>query len=252
MRILATAGVLEASDQVRDATRYGGEAGLGWAFGRMDLSALGGARRLEPEGGPSRTAGTYRANLGWRPDSRLGLGVGYARYPFDEIASLIGRDLDIESVDGGFDARIGQGLVLTGALGGQWLSDGNRRTDARAAITQEIGRHFSIGANGRALGYRRPGIGYFSPDRYHLLEGTAAVRVGSTAWSARLSGGLGGQQIGRGSDTQTEWHVEADAGRNWGDGNRIEAFGGVTNSAVSSTTGAFRYRTAGVALRLGL
>ncbi len=252
VRILATAGILEASDRVRDARRYGAEAGLGWAFGRVELSGLAGARRLEPDGGTSRTAATYRANLGWHPDPRLGLAAGYARYPFDEIASLIGRDLDIESLEGGFDARIARGLMLGGGLGRQWLSDGNRRTDGRAAITHEIGRHFSIGANGRALGYRQPGIGYFSPDRFHLLEGTAAVRVRRDAWNGRLSGGLGGQQIGRGSDTQAEWHVEAGAGRDWGDGNRIEAFGGVTNSAVSSTTGAFRYRTAGIALRLGL
>ncbi len=46
--------------------------------------------------------------------------------------------------------------------------------------------------------------------------------------------------------------MEARLGRRWGDGNRVEGFGGVTNSAVSSTTGAFRYRTAGVLLRLGL
>ena len=34
--------------------------------------------------------------------------------------------------------------------------------------------------------------------------------------------------------------------------NGFDVFGAVTNSAVSSTTGAFRYRTAGVSLKLGL
>jgi hypothetical protein len=51
---------------------------------------------------------------------------------------------------------------------------------------------------------------------------------------------------------QTEWHVEARMGRRWGTGNRLDLFGGVTNSAVSSTSGAFRYRNAGVSLTLGL
>jgi hypothetical protein len=95
-------------------------------------------------------------------------------------------------------------------------------------------------------------VGYFSPNRFHLLEATASAGVGDEKWDGRLSGGLGGQQVGRNGDTQTEWHIEGRVGRNWGEGNRIEAFGGVTNSAVSSTTGAFRYRTAGVLLRLGI
>jgi hypothetical protein len=67
-----------------------------------------------------------------------------------------------------------------------------------------------------------------------------------------LSGGLGGQQIGRKGAAQTEWHIESRLARRWGAGNRIEIFGLVTNSAVSSTTGAFRYRSAGIILRLGI
>jgi hypothetical protein len=41
-------------------------------------------------------------------------------------------------------------------------------------------------------------------------------------------------------------------GPRWGAGNRVELFGLVTNSAVSSTTGAFRYSSAGVLARLTL
>ena len=51
---------------------------------------------------------------------------------------------------------------------------------------------------------------------------------------------------------QSEWHLDARVGRRWGTGNRLDVFGTVTNSAVSSTSGAFRYRTAGVSVRLGL
>jgi hypothetical protein len=216
------------------------------------LSALAGARRLDPDVAPSRTEATYRANASWRPRPEFGVSAGYARYPFDDIASLFERDITIETLEGGFDAHPTRGFTLAGGGGALWLSDGNRRTEGHASASQEIGRHFEVGVRGQALGYRQPGVGYFSPDRFHLLEGTGVIRVGDERWDGRLSGGLGGQQIGRDGDTQTEWHIEGRIGRNWGDGNRIEAFGGVTNSAVSSTTGAFRYRTAGVLIRLGL
>ncbi|MGH7499662.1 MAG: tetratricopeptide repeat protein [Gemmatimonadales bacterium] len=252
LRLLGSVAVLEASDPVRDAWRYGGEAGLRLAIGALQASALAGARRLEPDQLGGRTAATYRGSLRWHPDSRLGLGAGYARYPFDDTALLIGLDLDVESLEGGFDAHPASGLVLTGGGGALWISDGNRRTEAQAAITQDLSRRFTVGVSGRALGYRTAGFGYFSPDRFHLLEGTVAVKVGNARWDGQLDGGLGAQQIGRNGDTQSEWRIEARVGKNWGNGNRAEGFGKVTNSAVSSTTGAFRYRTAGVVLRLGL
>jgi hypothetical protein len=213
---------------------------------------MAGARRLDPEVAPSRTEATYRATASWRPQPEVGVSAGYARYPFDDIASLFERDITIEALEGGFDARPTRGFSLGGGGGVLWLSEGNRRTEGHVSASHEIGRHVEVGVRGQALGYRQPGVGYFSPDRFHLLEGTGAIRVGDDWWDARLSGGLGGQQVGRGGDTQTEWHVEGRIGRNWGDGNRIEGFGGVTNSAVSSTTGAFRFRTAGVLIRLGL
>jgi hypothetical protein len=69
---------------------------------------------------------------------------------------------------------------------------------------------------------------------------------------ASVSGGLGAQQIGQEGAAQTEWHLEGRAGPRWGSGNKIELFGLITNSAVSSTTGAFRYGSAGVTIRLVL
>jgi tetratricopeptide (TPR) repeat protein len=252
VRLLGTAGVLEASDPTRNATRIGGEAGLAWSLGRLSASALAGARRLDPETGASRTEATYRGSVSLRPSARFGIGGGYARYSYDDIASLFERDITVELLEAGFDAHPVSGPQLTGGGGALWFSDGNRRLDGHAAVTQEIGHHLSLGASGRALGYRQAGVGYFSPDRFHLLEATASARIGNERWDGRLSGGLGGQQVGRSGDTQTEWHIEGRLGRTWGEGNRIEAFGGVTNSAVSSTTGAFRYRNAGVLLRLGI
>ena len=252
VRLLGSVGALEASDPLRDATRIGGEAGLAWSIGKLSASALAGARRLDPETGPSRTEATYRGNVSLRPSSRFGIGAGYARYPFDDIASLFERDLTVELLEAGLEAHSSVGLVLAGGGGALWISDANRRVDGHASVTQEIGRHLAVGVSGRALGYRQPAVGYFSPNRFHLLEATASAGVGSERWDGRLSGGIGGQQVGRGGDTQTEWHIEGRVGRNWGEGNRVEVFGGVTNSAVSSTTGAFRYRSAGLLLRIGI
>jgi hypothetical protein len=85
-----------------------------------------------------------------------------------------------------------------------------------------------------------------------VLEATGGYNLERKSWIGGLSGGLGAQQIGERGAAQTEWHIEGRLGRRWGVGNRVELFGLITNSAVSSTSGAFRYRSAGVSLRLGL
>jgi tetratricopeptide (TPR) repeat protein len=252
LRVVAEAGALEASDPTGDAGRVGGELGLGWAVGGLRLTGGAGASRLLPDGAPHRTEETYRARIAWRPVPRLGLRAGYARHPFDEIAALIERGLTLESLDAGLETTIRQGLSIYGVGGGVWLSDGNHRADAAFGVQQTVYRGIFVGAYGRALAYARQGEGYFSPDRFRLLEGTAGYTLDSGLWDGRMSGGLGAQQIGRAGAAQTEWHLDARLGRRWGSGNRLDVFGAVTNSAVSSTTGAFRYRSAGVSLRLGL
>jgi tetratricopeptide (TPR) repeat protein len=252
LRAFGSAGLAETSDPTRDATRAGGEAGLTWAVGRVQLTGAAGARRLEPDSSASRTAATYRGRLSYRPTPALGISAGYMRVPFDETANLIDRELDLESLEGGFDASLGHGLSAFGGASAAWVSDSNQRTGAVAQITQTIRRQFFVGGFGRTLSYDRKGIGYFSPDRFRLLEALAGYTIESGTWDGRLSGGLGAQQVGRAGDAQSEWHVEARIGRRWGIGNRVELFGLVTNSAVSSTTGAFRYRSAGVTLRLGV
>jgi tetratricopeptide (TPR) repeat protein len=245
-------GALEASDPVRDASRVGGEAGLSWAVADLQLTAAAGARRLSPDTAAPRTAATYRGRASWRPVPRFGVSLGYARAPFDEIASLMERDLDLESVDAGLDATLARGLSIYGGGSGVWFSDGNHRTSAGAGVTQSLSKRFFVGAYGRTLAYERRGLGYFSPDRFRLLEGLAGYNLEDGQWDGRFSGGLGAQQIGRASVAQSEWHLEARIGRQWGVGNRLDVFGAVTNSAVSSTSGAFRFRTAGVSVRLGL
>ena len=250
--IFGSVNALETSDPTRDATRLGGEAGVSLALGRVQLSGAAGARRLVPAVASPRTAATYRGRLGYRPVPAFGLSVGYSRSPFDEIASLMERDLDLELLEGGLDARPSAGLSIYAAGSGLWLSDGNSRTGVLGGLTQKLHRRFSVGLFGRTLSYARRGVGYFSPDRFSVLEATAGYSLEAGFWTGSLGGGLGAQQVGKRGAAQSEWHVEGRLGRRWGLGNRVELFGSVTNSAVSSTSGAFRYRSAGLIVRLGL
>jgi hypothetical protein len=207
---------------------------------------------LFPDVAPSRTAATYRGRLSFRPDPSVGVSVGYSRLPFDEIASLIERDIDMESLEGGFELKATSGLSIYGGGGALWLSDGNSRTSVAGGLTRKTRGGFSLGLAGRTLSYRRRGTGYFSPDRFSVFEATAGYTHESKRWTGSLGGGLGVQQVGRRGAAQGEWHVEGRVGPRWGSGNRVELFGLITNSAVSSTSGAFRYRSAGLMLRLGL
>jgi hypothetical protein len=247
-----SANALQASDPLLEASRVGGEAGLSLSSGDWKLLAAAGARRLMPEVEPARTEATYRARVGYRPTPRVAFNLGYSRQPFDETAALIERILNLESLDGGFDLRPARKLTIYGGAGGLWLDDGNSRISFSGGATQKVGSRFFVGAFGRTLSYERRGTGYFSPDRFSLLEGIAGYNEERRSWSASLSGGLGAQKVGAEGDAQTEWHLEGRVGPRWGSGNRVELFGMVTNSAVSSTTGAYRYRTAGITVRIAL
>ncbi|HEV8177195.1 MAG TPA: hypothetical protein VGP44_05850, partial [Gemmatimonadales bacterium] len=252
VEVFGSASDLEASDPTLDATRVGAEGGLSLALGRFRLLSAAGARRLYPDQAVPRTAATYRARLGYRPGPGFGVSLGYSHFPFDEIASLMERELDLEVLEGGFDARPFPGLSIYAAGSGLWLNDGNSRTGILGGLTQKLHRRFSVGLFGRTLSYARRGVGYFSPDRFSVLEATAGYSLEAGLWTGSLGGGFGAQQVGDRGAAQSEWHVEGRVGRRWGIGNRVELFGLVTNSAVSSTSGAFRYRSAGLTVRLGL
>ncbi len=252
IRGFASAGVAQATDPVRDGSRLSGEAGVSFDYGNLNLTGALGARRLSSDGFDSRTAGTWRTAASYRFAPNAGAGIGYAHYSFDETALLLGRDLDIDevSIDGDIEPR--PGLSIGAGLAKGWLSDDNNRSSAVLAVTQRVARRFTFGLFGRALGYHDRGIGYFAPDRFLLGEGRGSFTYGVRRWEARLSGGLGVQQIGNGSAAQSEWHAEVRGARRWSIDNEVALSGGVSNSAESSTTGAFRYYTAALTVRLGL
>ena len=252
VRGFVSAGALEASDPVRDATRISGEAGATVSGSRFRVTAAAGARRLFPDAGASRTEGTYRAAASARLTPRVGAGVGFAHYPFDETALLIGQGLDVDAVDAEIDVTLQANLSLGGGVGYAWLSDDNARRSAVLALTRQLPGHFSAGVYGRALWYEFKGVGYFSPDRFLTGEVRATWTWSNAAWLVRAGGGLGVQQVGESGDAQSEWHLEGRVARRFGLANELALSAGTSNSAVSSTTGAFRYTSATLSLRLGL
>ncbi len=245
LRVFGTGGLQQSSDPLRDAHRSLGEAGAEFSAAGIRLMAAAGARNLVPDSAPSRSEFTFRAGAGVTPAPGVSAGLVFSHLPFDETAFLIGSGLDIDVLDASLDLTLARGLTFSAGGGAAWVSDGNRRVSAVAALTRTLGRHFFAGAYGRVLDYRQHGVGYFSPDRFGMGEIRAGHLTSSHGWETRVSGGAGIQQTS-GSSSQAEWHVEGRVARRWSTLNLVELFGGVTNSVASSVNGAFRYRTAGV------
>jgi tetratricopeptide (TPR) repeat protein len=251
-RVFGSVGALEVSDPLRNGSRLSAEAGASYGFGNGQVTGALGVRRLSPDSAPSRTALTFRTSAGYRITPAIGAGIAFAHYPFDETALLLEQDITIDALDLTLDYQVRPGLLVNAGAGQVWYSDHNSRTFGLLAITQTIHRDFFVGAMVRGLSYEFKGVGYFSPDRFTLGEARAGWSRGWSQWHARLSGGLGVQQVSRGTRSQAEWHLEGRLSRNWTRFNVVEVFAGLTNSAESSTTGAFRYRTAGIVILIAL
>ena len=258
VRLFGSAFAGRAEDPVREARRAGGEAGLTVARGRAQVTGAVGARRLSVDElfAAPRTGVVYRAGAGLRVGALTSLGLSYAHVPFDETARLVAEEHDLETLDLSLETALSDGTGISLGAGGAWVSDGNSRRSAVLGVTRTLARRFFVGALGRVLGYDARGAGYFSPSRFAVGEVRGGWRLAARQWDARLSGGVGAQQI-KGLDAQPLWHLEARLGRKWGTLNVVEAFAGVTNSVgVTSGLGdeieGYRYRSAGLRLRLGL
>lgn len=252
LRGFASATAAEASDPIRDGTRLGGEAGVSYARGNFGVTGAVGVRHLSPEGAPNRSLGTARVGTSYRVSPTAGVGAGFAHYSFDETALLLGQDLDVNELSGDFDAELRRGLTLGAGASVAWFSDDNVRRAAVVSLTQRLARQYTVGLFGRVMGYDEAGIGYFSPDRFLLGEVRGSWTWAVRKWETRLSAGLGLQQVGKGGDAQEEYHAEARVARRFGVINEVALSGGISNAAVSSTTGAFRYYTMQLSARFGL
>ncbi|HEU4697609.1 MAG TPA: tetratricopeptide repeat protein, partial [Gemmatimonadales bacterium] len=258
------------------AERVGGEAGLGVGLGALQLTGAAGLRRLTPATRrvvspfpgslppAPRTAALWRAAAALRLGATTSLGLGYAHAPFDETAVLADRGLDLDALEASLETTLPSGTALSLGVGQTWLggptgSEDNVRRSVVVGVTQTVARQFYVGVLGRMLGWDEagPGRGYFAPSRFSVGEVRAGWRLAHRDWESGLSGGLGMQQIEKGVDTQAEWHVEGRLARRFGAASALELFGAVTNSAavtssVGETVASYRYRTAGVRVRLGL
>ena len=252
VRGFATGGVLEASDPTRQATRSMVEAGASYARGYGFYRGAIGVRQLSPDGPPSRTPLTGSLSARYRFAPALTAGATFAHFPFDETALLVGQDLDIDALDLNLRLTPGHALSVEALLGSAWFSDGNTRRNGIVVLTKRLPHGFNVGALGRIMGYDRKGIGYFSPDRFTLFEGRGGYYYEKKRWDASLSGGLGAQRIGGGGSSQVAWHLDGRLARHWAAANEIALTAGASNSAASSTTGAYRWYTVVLSAKLGL
>lgn len=246
LRGFATVGALEATDPIRKSTRLSAEAGVKFGVASFGVTTAVGLRQLLPGGAPNRTAPTWRIGAAKQLSQTASATISYSHIPFDETAFLMGRELDMDIVDLGADVRLRPGLELGSGFGHTWFSDGNSRTSGVVAVTRNLPGNFTAGVFGRMMGYEFHGVGYFSPDRLTVLEGRGGYSFTDPVWRGRVTAGLGVQQVGKGAKAQLEGHVDGRVGRDWGGANRVDFFAGFSTSAESSTTGAFRYYSAGI------
>jgi len=228
------------------------EFGATYTGDNWQMTAALGVQGLWPDSGVSRTAATSRLGATYRIQPALGIGASYAHFPFAETAYLIGAGIDIDAADASLDATVGNGVTLSAGGGGGWFSDGNVRTSGVLAATKQLPRHFFVGGLVRMVWYQETVPDYFSPDRFSIVEARGGYGRTGVDWETRISAGAGIQQIGNTGPWQFEGHLEGRAAWWFSARNRLELFAGVTNSAYVSATGAYRWGTAGLALRLGL
>ncbi len=252
LRLYAGVGAYQANDSSRNGTRISGDASATWDIGNLSVAGALGARKLSSDFGRSRTLPTAQLAASYRVNPAAGLGAGYAHYSLDETAFLIGGDLDIDELSADADLQLRPTLGLGVGAGVGFLSDNNSRSSAVVNLSWKLPSRFTAGFFGRGLWYNFRGAGYFSPEQFLLGEVRGSYTHAFRGLQAKLSGGIGLQQSGRDGETNGEWHAEVRAVKRWSVINEVSLSGGVTNSAISSATGAFHYYTAALTLRLGL
>lgn len=253
LRGVVTAGLSEVRAPAGNGTRPLGEAGVVWTRNSTVLGATLGIRALSPSGGSTHTVGTGRffGRQRFSPSATLGATVYWE--PFDATLALLQSPVSLFGVDLDGDFKLARKLSLGVGGGTAWTTDDNQRWSAVAVLMRQLNSGFAVGGAGRILGYQHHAPNYFSPGLYWYLEGRVSFdRLLSALWEARLSAGLGVQQIDGGSALQSQWHAEGRLARRFGAINEISLSAGLSNSASSSTTGAYRYYTIQLAARIGL
>src|SRR5690242_15162564 len=129
------AGWRRATAPGRTAASYGtgGYAVAPLGHGAV-LRAGAGVRRLDPETGAAATTLTAQLGVGIRPAPFVSASAGYSRSAFDETVTLIDSGIVVNAVDLALDLAPRSRVSFSGGGGMAWLSDGNRRSSAVAAV----------------------------------------------------------------------------------------------------------------------
>lgn len=243
----------QSRDAVLEGDAFQAEVGIGVTRPSWGVSTDLGLRSLRPE-----APAAARTEPGWRlggylsPVRQFTLSGWWLHTEFDETARLIASDIHYDMLNGSLDIGLSRSAKLGLGGGHTWFSDDNRRYHAVVVVSQTVAREFTVGAFGRQMGFDSVAPEYFSPGRFRMLEARAGWSRVRPMWEASVSGGLGGQQPFEDADWQAEWHAEVNAAVRPIERLKLGAFGGITNSVERSVTGAYRYRTAGIRIELGL
>ena len=242
----------QASDPTQDASDVALVGGASYSLERALIRASVGVTMLSPASGAFRAPFTFGLGGTYRFTSSTVASIGFAHGPFYDTALLIGSGLNLDALDVSGSTALPWRVSLDAGVSETWISDGNNRTAGTLVLTRPFPHRLSGGLFARVMGYAFKGVGYFSPDFYYTAEVRGAYTYTTRLWDARASGGLGFQQVGSGGSLQSEWHLEGLVARRFGVANEIGLTAGITNSLASSSTGAYRYATAALTVRLGL
>lgn len=205
-RLLATAhrrdagvgGVVAASTGLRLAATW--RERLGRYSARAEIGGTHLRARRADSTAASRGLWLAAARGAWRATNRATFGLSAARTPFDETALLIERGIVVQSVGADADVTLPWRLSLSGGAERARLTGGptlNNRRAGSATLRWTPGRRLSYAILGRAFGYdSSTRHGYFAPERYTLVEGSARLQVGrEIGVSAGADAGIGAQTL---------------------------------------------------------
>ncbi|HYD52139.1 MAG TPA: hypothetical protein VEA99_05910, partial [Gemmatimonadaceae bacterium] len=197
-RLASFAGLEGTASALRGSATWGDRAGLLSARGELGAARL----RAERPGAPlvSRSVTSAMVRGAVRPSARLAVGATLSRVPFDETATLIERGIVTSTAGVEAEWTLPARLALSVAAEAARLTGGattNRRRAASAALRWNQSRRWSYALSARGFGYdSTTREGYFAPERYTLVEGSARLQLGrELGWSGGAEGGVGAQTI---------------------------------------------------------
>jgi tetratricopeptide (TPR) repeat protein len=207
LRLKLTGTVRETTLRLAEGTSTGSRSSVTWASPARHLAAtveVGAVYLSSRDAGEATRGQTLPhalARMSAMPLPRTIMGLTLSRTPFDETTPLIAGAISISAADLDLSAEPWRGVSL-GASAGRATIDGgqipNARVSAGGVVRWALRPGWSVAAGARGLRYDTTGRadGYFSPNRFSLLEVSARTVTGrDRGWGATVEGGVGRQSI---------------------------------------------------------